>query len=278
MAGHGTIDDYLTELHRRVAVWHRQPDDVVAEAADHLSERVEELTTDGHDAAQAVAVAIAGFGSPSEVADAHLRTAHRPAIPTTGTRTSGIFTIVGGFAWIGLVVLAVVLPNDNTLAWLGMAQVFHLAITTTIVAMVGLWQRHGGLGPLSLLACIPAALAAPFVLFVWPIPAWTMLLGLASLLFGIPVIARRVAPLASSIALTAGLAVCGVAVLGAEIFVTSNGEDFAFSGSNPIMATMVAGFVVYGLGLIGVGRWMRGEEPVEMPALPAPTLSRPPSS
>ena len=40
MAGDGTIDDYLSELHRRVAAWHRRPDDVVAEAADHLSERV----------------------------------------------------------------------------------------------------------------------------------------------------------------------------------------------------------------------------------------------
>lgn len=278
MAGDGTIDDYLSELHRRVAAWHRRPDDVVAEAADHLSERVEELTGDGHDAEQAIAVAIAGFGSPSEVADAHLRAAHRPAIPTTGTRTSGVLAMVGGFAWIGLVLLAAVLPDDNTLAWLGLAQVFHLAIAMSVVAMVGLWQRHGGLGSLSLLSCMPAVLAAPFVLFVWPIPAWTMLLGLASLLFGIPVIARRVAPLASSIALTTGLAVSGAAVLGAEIFVTSTGEDFAFLESNPVIAAMVAGFVVYGLGLIGVGRWMRGEEPVDLPALPAPTLSRPPAS
>jgi hypothetical protein len=278
MAGDGTIDDYLSELHRRVVAWHRRPDDVVAEAADHLSERVEELTADGHDAQQAIALAIAGFGSPSEVADAHLRTAHRPAIATTGTRTSGVLGMVGGVAWIGLVLLAAVLPDDNTLAWLGLAQVFHLAIAMSIVAMVGLWQRHGGLGSLSLLSCIPAALAAPFVLFVWPIPAWSMLLGLASLLFGIPVIARRVAPLASSIALTAGLAVSGAAVLGAEIFVTSNGEDFAFLESTPIIAAMAAGFVVYGLGLIGVGRWMRSEEPVEVPALPAPTLSRPSAS
>jgi len=278
MAGDGTIDDYLTELHRRVATWHRRPDDVVAEAADHLSERVDELTADGHSAEQAIAQAIAGFGSPSEVADAHLRVAHRPAIATTGTRTAGVLAVVGGFAWIGLVLLVGVLPDDNTLAWLGLAQVFHLAIAMSIAAMVGLWWRHGGLGWLSVLSCIPAALAAPFVLFVWPIPAWTMLLGLASLLFGTPVIMRRVAPLASSIALTAGLAVSGAAVLVAEIFVTNTGEDFAFLESTPLIAAMLAGLIVYGLGLIGVGRWMRSEEPVDIPALPAPTLSRPPAS
>jgi hypothetical protein len=278
MARDDTIDDYLTELHRRVAAWHRRPDEVVAEAADHLSERVEALAVDGHDADQAIAAAIAGFGSPSEVADAHLRAAHRPAIPTTGTRTWGVLAMVGGVAWIGLVLLVIVLPDDNTLAWLGLAQVFHLAVAMSIVAMFGLWQRHGGLGSLSALACIPAALAAPFVLFVWPIPAWTMLLGLASLLFGIPVIARRMAPLVSSIALTAGLAVSGAAVLGAEIFVTNTREDFAFLESDPIIVAMVAGIIIYGLGLMGVGRWMRGEEPVEVPALPAPKLSRPEAS
>ena len=275
MAGDGAIDEYLTELHRRVAAWHRRPDEVVAEAADHLSERVEELTAAGHEPDEAIALTIAGFGSPSEVADAHLRVARRPAIPTTGTRTTGALAIVGGPAWIGLVLLVAVLPDGNTIAWMGMAQVFHLAVAMSIVAMFGLWQRHGGLGRLSVLSCIPAALAAPFVFFVWPIPAWATLLGLASVLFGIPVIARRVAPLASSIALTAGLAVSGAAVLVAEIFVTNTDEDFAFLESNPIIVAMVAGFTIYGLGLIGVGRWMRSEEPVEVPALPAPTLSRP---
>ena len=278
MAGDGTIDDYLTELHRRVAAWHRRPDEVVAEAADHLSERVEQLAADGHDARSAIGLAVAEFGSPSEVADAHLRTAHRPAIATTATRTSGVLAIVGGFAWIGLVLLAAVLPDDNTLVWLAMAQVFHLAIAMSIAAMFGLWWRHGGLGLLSLLSCVPAVLAAPFVLFVWPIPAWSMLLGVASLLFGIPVIVRRLAPLASSIALAGGLAVSGAAVLGAEVFVTSTGDDFAFLESGPILVAMVAGFVVYGIGLIGVGRWMHGEEPVEVPALPAPTLSHPSAS
>jgi hypothetical protein len=275
MAGDGTIDDYLNELHRRVATWHRRPDDIVAEAADHLCERVKALTADGHDATQATVQAIADYGSPDEVADAHLRAAHRPAIPTPGTRTSGVFAVVGGIAWIGLVLLAAMLPDDNTLAWVGMAQVFHFAVAMSVVAMVGLWRRHGGLGRLSLFALVPAVLAGPFVLFVWPIPAWTVLLGLASLLFGIPVLTRQLAPLASTVALTAGLAVAGVAVLGAEIFVPRSGGDFAFLESGPIIAAMVLGFTVYGFGLVGVGRWMRGEQPVEIPPLPTPTLSRP---
>ena len=48
--------------------------------------------------------------------------------------------------------------------------------------------------------------------------------------------------------------------------------------SNPIIAAMVAGFTIYGLGMIGVGRWMRSEEPVELQTLPAPRLSRPSAS
>lgn len=274
MAGDNTIDDYLTELHRRVGSWHGRPDDVVAEAADHLSERVDALVADGHTPGHAAACAIADYGSPGEVADAHLRAAHRPAIPTATTRTSGALAIGGGVAWIALVVLAVLLPDDSTIAWIGTAQVFHVAIAASVVAMSGLWRRHGGLGLLSFLAIVPAVLAAPFVFFVWPIPAWTVLLGAASLLFGIPVIRRRSAPLASSIALTAGLPVAAAAVLGAELFVTRTGEDYAFLESAPIVGVMCVGFVVHGLGLIGVGRWMRSEEPLEIPALPAPTQSR----
>lgn len=274
MACDNTIDDYLTELHRRVAPWHRRPDDVVAEAADHLCERVEALTAEGYDARRATARAIADYGRPSEVADAHLRSARRPAIPTRGTRTSGGLAILGGFAWIGLVALAVLLPDDSTLAWIGTAQVFYLATAMSTVAILGLWQRHGGLGPLSLLAAIPAVMAVPFVLFVWPIPAWTVLLGSASLMFGIPLIARRLAPLASSVALTAGLAVAGAAVLGAEVFVTRTGEDFAFLESSAVIGAVCVGYVLHGLGLIGLGRWMRSETPVDIPALPAPTRAR----
>jgi hypothetical protein len=274
MAGNGTIDDYLNELHRRVAPWHRRPDDLIAEAADHLAERVEALSADGGDIEQAAAAAIADYGSPAEVADAHLRAAHRPAIPTAGTRTAGVFAIVGGLAWITLIVLVAALPDGNTLSWIGMAQVFHVAVAMSVAATVGVWHRHGGLGPLSLAAIVPAVLSAPFVLFVWPIPAWAVLLGAASLLFGIPLVVRRVAPLASSLALTAGLAITGAAVLGAEVAITATGEDYAFLESRASMAAMIAGVVVYGLGLIGIGRWMRSEEPVDIPQLPAPTAPR----
>lgn len=275
MAGNGAIDEYLTELHRRVAVWHRRPGDVVAEAADHLGERADALAADGLDRQQATARALAEYGSPGEVADAHLRAARRPAIPTADTRALGGCSIAAGIAWIALVVVAAVLPTDNLPVWIGMAQVFYVAITTSFIAMVALWRRHGGLGPWSVAAAVPAVVAAPFVLFVWPIPAWTMLLGLASLLFGVPLVLRRVAPLASSIAITTGLAISGAAVLGAELFVVRTGEDFAFLESAAISTVMGIGFMVYGFGLIGIGRWMRSEEPVAIPPLPAPTPPHP---
>ncbi len=204
MASDGPIDDYLTDLHLRVARWHRRPNDVVAEAADHLVERVDALLAGGMDAESAAASAITCYGTPEEVADAHLRTARRPAIPTADTRTMGMMAMVGGAAWLALAVLVVVLPSDGTIVWVALAQVFYLAIGMSFVGLLGLWRRHGGLGPLSYAAAAAAALATPFMLFVWPIPAWTMLLGLASLLFGIPVVARRLAPLPSALALTSG--------------------------------------------------------------------------
>lgn len=273
MASNGPIDDYLTDLHRRVARWHRRPADVVAEAADHLGERVDALMADGLDRGSAAANAIADYGTPEEVADAHLRSARRPAIPTADTRTMGTAGIIGGLAWIALPVLAVGLPSDSTIVWLGLAQVFFLAIGMSIVGMLALWRRHGGLGPLSYAAIVPAVLATPFVLFVWPIPAWAMLLGLATLLFGIPVVGRRLVPLSSAMAITTGLAITGAAVLGAEFFATRTGEDYAFLESTAATIAMIAGMAIFGLGLIGVGRWMRSEEPVAIPPLPAPAAT-----
>ena len=78
---------------------------------------------------------------------------------------------------------------------------------------------------------MPAVLAAPFVLFVWPIPAWTMLLGLAVTAVRDPGDRPPGGSTRGSIALTTGLAVSGAAVLAAEIFVTATGEDFAFLGA-----------------------------------------------
>jgi hypothetical protein len=69
------------------------------------------------------------------------------------------------------------------------------------------------------------------------------------------------------------LAITGAAVLGAEAFASRTGEDFAFLETTAVMAVMVAGMVFFGLGLIGVGRWMRSETPVEIPSLPAPTTT-----
>jgi hypothetical protein len=273
MARNDPIDDYLTDLRRRVATWHRRPDDLVAEAADHLSERRDALVTDGLGTERAAAAAISGYGSPQQIADAHLRTAHRPSIPTAETRRAGTFAMVGGLTWIALAVLVVVLPSHLTPIFMVLGQVFYLAVAMSILGLAGLWMRHGGLGPLSYAAAVPALLAAPFVLFVWPIPAWMILLGLATLLFGIPVIVRRLAPLPSALALTSGLSIAGAAALGPELFVDRTGDDLAFVESMPAMVVMLAGTVVFGLGLIGVGRWMRSEQPVEIPSLPAPTNS-----
>ena len=89
MASDDLIDTYLADLRARVGAWARHPDDVTAEANDHLLARVEALESQGlrHDVA--VERAVAEHGSAEQVATAHLRAARRPAIPTAGTRTAG---------------------------------------------------------------------------------------------------------------------------------------------------------------------------------------------
>jgi hypothetical protein len=164
------------------------------------------------------------------------------------------------------------------IVFLGLASVFHAAIVMTVLACIGLWLRHGGLGPLAIAAAVPAVLAAPFVLFSWPIPAWMTLLGVATLLFGLAIIRRRIVPLRSAIGLTFGMALSGAAVISAEILVSPTDDDFAFAQSTPAILTMIVGLIVFGLGLADTGRWLRSEQPVRIPPLPAPTRARPATS
>ena len=126
---------------------------------------------------------------------------------------------------------------------------------------------------MALLAAVPAVVSIPFVVFAWPIPAWMVLLGAASLLFGLNVLIRRVAPLPSTLAFTSGLAISGVAVVGAEYATVGSGEDFAFLESSTAAAVVIGGMVLFGLGLIGLGRWLHSEQAVEIPGLPAPSGS-----
>lgn len=271
MASDDLIDTYLADLRARVGTWHRHPDDVAAEANDHLLARIEVLEAGGlaHDAA--AERAIAEYGSVEQVASAHLRTARRPAIPTAGTRTAGLLAIIGGIGWVTLPILTSTLPNDGTLVFLALAQVFHLSVGCTVAAGIGLWLRHGGLGRLAIAAAVPALLAGPFVLFVWPVPAWLVLLGAASLLFGLSMIVRGVPPRWSTWCVTGGLAASGTAVLVAEFVAPSTTEDFAFLEGHLWIAVVIAGMVVFGAGLIGVGRRLRAETPVAI--TPAPVGS-----
>lgn len=269
MAVHSPIDSYLNELRGRVAVWHRRPDDVVAEAADHLLERGAELEGEGLDADEAARWAIAEYGTTQQVADAHLRTARRPAIPTVDTRTAGTIAMVSSLSWISLPALTASLP-DVMPYWAVLATLLHFAVAGAFVGCVGLWLRHGRRGPLALLGAVPAVLAIPFVLLAWPILAWIGLLGVASLLFGLDLLIRRVAPLPSTLAFTSGLAISAAAVVSAEYATTSTNEDFAFLASTTASAVVVGGMMLFGVGLFGLGRWLRSEQPVEIPGLPAP--------
>lgn len=271
MAGDDLIERYLDDLHQRVATWHPRPDDVVAEAADHLGERVDTLVAAGRPHPEAVAEALRRYGSADHVAAAHLRSARRPAVPTELTRTAGLMAVIAGAGWVALPVLAGLLPDGAPPLWFVLASVFHVTVAATVVAGIGLWQRHGGLGPLGWVAVVPAVLAVPFVLFVWPVPAWVVLLGAATAVFGLAVLRRGVAPRAPTAAMTVGLGVAAAAVVGAELFVDPGSEDFAFAASPSAMVAMVTGFVALGSGLAGVGRWMRSETPVTVPPLPAPS-------
>lgn len=272
MAGHRLIAEYLDELREHVSTWHRHPDDVVAEAADHLAERTAALTAAGDDEDDAVRRSIREYGDARELANHHLRCAKRPAIATNFTRSAGQIAMAGGAMWIALVAAAAVLSRTElTLAYAAMATILHIAATMGAIAVVGLWKRHGGFGFLTVAAAIPAAMSAPFVMFAWPILAWLVLLGLSTLIVGIALFVGGLLPRPWVTAFTFGLSGPAAAAVAAEMTATRHGEDFAFLASTWSTASVMAGIVVFGVGLMGIGRWLHAETPVEVPTrLPTP--------
>lgn len=246
------IEQYAADLRRCLDGWYRNPDDAVDEVIDHLESRVEALTAAGVEDHDAVALALREFGSVTDVAAAYRAERRRPAVPTPATRCTAAMGMVGGLGWVVLAAGCALVRVDATVVWLGAAVVLHVAVAMSVVAGIGLWWRHGGLGPLVAVAGGLVALTVPFVVLVWPIPAWTLLLGAASALFGGVLVARRIEPRLAAAATAVGMPAVAVAVAVCEFAGIGRGEDFAFLGSRTAIVTMLAGMAVTGLGIAGL--------------------------
>lgn len=273
MADYTLIDDYVGTLRGRVT-WRRDIDDVIAEIEDHLHSAVARFEARGSDHREAQRRTLERFGDPAVLAVAFASTPEGGiAVPTTFTRTSGTLAIIGAGLWLVFAAMQLLATWAERLVgrWEGIPQVmFGIATLAlvgaawlTVVLLIGLQRRHGGLGLLGTVGIVLAGVGAIASIMSWALTIWGSLLLLGTALVVIAARGRDVAPRAPMLLLGGGLAAGGAVWAGLRALRVGAPNVWGdYVVVNLIGTTL--GSVLVAAGLYGVGMWLRGEEPADL--------------
>ncbi|NNF53328.1 MAG: hypothetical protein HKN03_02690 [Acidimicrobiales bacterium] len=272
MASYDLIDKYLATLRAQLR-WRGETEDLDSELRDHLYTAAEEQEANGlgrHDAQRAV---LDRFGEPMTVSSAFASSGTKGlAVPTRSTKSSGQLAFIAALAWImvpfgfagSYAVERSVGEWDGPVIGLFLLGQMSLmaAASLTVVTFIGLFQRHGGLGPVGRTGIGIAALGAAAGLIGWFIYGWGTLIGVGALLIAGAMLRRGLAPRVATVMIgTAGL---WAAAVGGTLWLFEAGPRDQY-GDYPLvgLTSVGVGCTLLAVGLVGIGRWLWNEEPVE---------------
>ncbi|NNC42917.1 MAG: hypothetical protein HKO03_06740 [Acidimicrobiia bacterium] len=278
MARYALIDGYLdtmrTEIHGR-----RDLDDVVCEMEDHLYSAVEGLLARGLEPDAAQRTTLDRFGEPKALAAVYASTnTGGIAVPTTTTKLAGTAAYFSAALWIvGLIGFwaSAVSPDRpssiapdalildaQTITWMSFALASLAAGAIMLFVMVGVNQRHGGLGSMGMAGLIVTGLGVLATLVIWAVVLWLGLMALGLITFAVAVLRRGIAPRFWTIVWAGGPAVGATAFLALrwlEVGTPDVWGDYWIASS----VGLNTGIIIMTIGLIGLGTWLRSEEPVD---------------
>jgi hypothetical protein len=266
------IDGYLDAFRTQVR-WRRDVEDLVAEVEDHLYSTVERFEARGTNAQLAQRQTLERFGDPDLMAEAFASTPRGGiAVPTKFTNTAGLAAIIASVLWIAALVIFwlgdSVASDWETRVYLFWAATTGAAGALTIVATLGLRQRHGTLGALGTTGMVVSGVGVAISLVLtWAVPVWMTIEGIGLLFVALAVLPMRIAPRLQVIAYGSGLLRGSIAFLIARAMEVGTRDRW---GDYPAALTIgvVVGFVVIALGLLGLGIWLRNEEPADIETTP----------
>lgn len=266
MAGYELIEAYLVGLRRRLA-WRPDLDDVLAEAEDHLLSAIERLIADGAADEPAQQEVLGRFGDSTTVAAAFAATSRGGlAMPTKFTKWSGVAAMIAAGMWITSAALWLIdellTPSDDALGNLKLATLISAA-ALTVVVVVGMNRRHGGLGALGTIGLALVGVGVAATLMYWFVMGWGVLLAAGMLLVALAVHSRGLAPTAATAAFGAAWTVGVIAWSVLRILEVGTRDRW---GDYPIVSpiAIAVGVVILAPGLIGLGRWLSSETPVDL--------------
>ncbi len=275
MAEYALIDGYLDALRTQVR-WRRDVEDLVAEVEDHLYSTVERFEARGTDRKLAQRQTLERFGDPDLMAEAFASTPRGGiAVPTKFTKTAGTAAVAGAALWAAAVAYFAMAGQLDS-EWLPVFLVFMILVVAagvmTMMTSIALRERHGGLGPLGLagLIILGGGLAFSFIA-AWAVPFWLAAQGVGMLFIAVAMWPLGLAPRPATIAYGTGhiIGTIGFAVIRfLEVGTPDQWGDYPAAGIGAAV-----GVVITASGLLGIGLWLRSEEPAEIGVSPDEVLT-----
>jgi hypothetical protein len=195
-------------------------------------------------------------------------------MPTDSTRMAGTLAIVSAALWLVVVMAwwAAGLANGpwrsgNYVALLYAPGAIALlgALGCLAASMAGMAQRHGGLGRLGTAGLVLVIVGVAGGLAAWVFTVWGALIAIGNLIFAMAMVRRDLAPRLPTVCFGGGF------VLGAAVWVILRSAHGVVDlgglwstewPDNQVGLTV--GAVILAVGLLGLGRWLRSEEPANL--------------
>ena len=263
------IDGYLDTMRTEIR-WRCDLDDVVGEMEDHLYSTVDVMLATGLEPDAAQRETLERFGEPKLLAGLYASSnSGGIAVPTT-TKQAGTLALVAAASWlIGAGIVWVNLATDNgpgndwVVGYIGWAISVGIAGVLGLFVMVALGKRHGGFGAVGLIGLVVASLGVALgVIGTWAAPAWMGLLGIGYLITGIKMWGPGLAPKAATALFTFGMLAGVAGFVIADALEVSEVDSFGDRAASSIIG-IVTGQGLTALGLIGLGLWLKNEDPID---------------
>lgn len=270
MAEADLIAHYLMTL-RGSLRWRSDVDDLISEAEDHLRFATARLATSGVDETTAQRRVLARFGDAPAVARSHaLTSTGGVAMPTRFSHAAGTSALIAAVAWVIAIPLGV-LGSTNLLmrwqvssyaAWAALVLVASVATTITIF---GLLKRTGGSRDAVAVTVMAVAVLAALLLtvFTW---GWVVGAGLLTIAVLMAVLRLHSAGLGTGVADWLLVVAWPIAIGLALVLTRLQVGPVDYYGDYPISGIIGfgTGCVLFAIGLLAIGRWLRSEEPADL--------------
>lgn len=183
--------------------------------------------------------------------------------PNPGFASTATASAIGwGIAVAGFSLSA---AADAAWGWEGAASmVYGLAAIVLVVSggllvvtELGLRRLHGGLGPVAVLGIAVTAAGALLSFVAWAYFLWIAVLGVGTLLFGLPLLRRGVVPRRPALALTFALPAAALVLWAGAVLFDAAGDDASPLAEGLVTGLVGVGLLVLAAGLVGIGRWMQ---------------------